>query len=200
MSETRSGSAAHRPRSGENPSRDVSVIGPGDPAADPPTDAVEVVAMLQAHGQSVATAESVTGGLIGAWLTAVPGASASYRGGVVAYATDLKTDLAGVRATTLRREGPVAAGTAGEMAAGARARCRADWGLATTGVAGPEPQDGHRVGQVFLAAAGPAGVVVREVALTGDRNAIRAGAAESALRLLAELVSGASASGRPGKA
>ena len=83
-------------------------------------------------------------------LTGVPGASAVYRGGLITYATDLKATLAGVSAVTLERDGPVAPTTAAELAIGAARRCAADWGLAVTGVAGPDPQDGHPVGQVFV--------------------------------------------------
>ena len=114
-----------------------------------------VVAALRDRSQTLATAESLTGGLVGATLTAVPGASAVYRGGLIVYATELKAELARVSPQTLAADGPVAASTAAQLARGAADVCGADWGLATTGVAGPEPQDGHPVGQVFVAVAGP---------------------------------------------
>jgi nicotinamide-nucleotide amidase len=117
--------------------------------------AAAVVAALRDRSQTLATAESLTGGLVGATLTDVPGASAVYRGGLIVYATGLKAALARVSAQTLATDGPVAASTAAELARGAAAACGADWGLATTGVAGPDPQDGHPVGQVFVAVAGP---------------------------------------------
>ena len=117
--------------------------------------AAVVVAALRQRSQTLATAESLTGGLVGATLTDVPGASAVYRGGLIMYATELKAELAGVSAQTLAADGPVAASTAAQLARGAATVCGADWGLATTGVAGPEPQDGHPVGQVFVAVAGP---------------------------------------------
>lgn len=149
--------------------------------------AVEVLARLRQRGQTLATAESLTGGLIGARLTAVPGSSDSYRGGVITYATPLKALLAGVDEATLAAVGPVAAQTAAEMAAGVADRCEADWGLAVTGVAGPTSQDGHPVGQVFVGLAGPDGRVrAVELGLTGDRAAIRLQSAEHALRLLTE--------------
>ena len=149
-----------------------------------------VLAELDRRGQTLATAESLTGGLLGATLTAVPGASRSYLGGVISYATRLKSELAGVDEATLADVGPVASRTAEEMAVGVARRCRADWGIATTGVAGPDPQDGHPVGQVFVAVAQPAEsrVRVRELASVGDRAAIRRHAARGALELLAELL------------
>lgn len=156
----------------------------------PDPAAAEVLALLRRRGQTLATAESLTGGMIGALVTGVPGSSAAYLGGLVTYATRLKGDLAGVPAAVLERRGPVAGETAEAMARGTAARCGADWGLAVTGVAGPEPQDGHPVGQVFVAVAGrdQDRVVVRELRLDGNRAAIRAQTAEAALRLLAEVL------------
>jgi nicotinamide-nucleotide amidase len=149
------------------------------------TAAERVLTLLIGRDQSLATAESLTGGLIGEWLTAVPGASRVYRGGVISYATELKSTLAGVDPQTLADLGPVAARTAEEMAAGVAARCEADWGLSATGVAGPEPQDGHPVGQVFVGVASRLGHRgVRELALTGPREEIRRAAAQAALELL----------------
>ncbi len=155
------------------------------------TDAVaeRVLAALRQRGQTLATAESLTGGLIGQLLTEVPGASHSYLGGVITYATQLKADLAGVDPETLARYGPVAAITAEQMAAGVAQRCGAHWGLAVTGVAGPEPQDGHPVGQVFLAVAQPgssSAPQVVEMQLSGERTEIRRQTAEQALLLLAQ--------------
>jgi nicotinamide-nucleotide amidase len=150
--------------------------------------ASEVIAHLVRRGETLATAESMTGGLIGYRLTSVPGASQVYRGGVISYATDLKADLAGVSPETLARQGPVAGQTVGEMAAGIARRCRARWGLATTGVAGPDPQDGHAVGEVYVALAdGASGeVAIRALQLSGTRSQIRSETAERALRLLRE--------------
>jgi nicotinamide-nucleotide amidase len=153
-----------------------------------------VLLELRDRSETVATAESLTGGLLGGLLTTVPGASAAYLGGVISYATRLKATLAGVAPGTLAELGPVAGRTAAEMAAGVCRTCGADWGLATTGVAGPEPQDGHPVGEVYLAAAHPASglIEVRELWLTGDRPTIRAAAVTHAVELLAECL------GRPG--
>jgi len=160
-----------------------------NPSAEPvwagPDRAAQVLTELGARQHTLATAESLTGGLIGAVLTAVPGASSVYLGGVISYATRLKATLAGVAPVTLAEVGPVAARTAEEMAAGIARRCEATWGLAVTGVAGPEPQDGHPVGQVFVAvAAAGNGVQVRELSLLGDREAIRRQCTERAFDLL----------------
>ena len=117
--------------------------------------AVDVVSALRERGQTVAVAESLTGGLICAALVDVPGASAALRGAVVAYATELKHRLLDVDAGLLARNGPVDPDVAAQMALGVRERLGADWGLATTGVAGPDPQDGVLPGRVYLAVAGP---------------------------------------------
>ncbi|MFF0814112.1 CinA family protein [Rhodococcus sp. NPDC003318] len=137
------------------------------------TPAVELVAELTARGQTVATAESLTAGLLSATIAGVPGASAVLRGGLIAYATELKAELAGVDRDTLAADGPVAATTAAELAAGAASRCGADWGIGLTGVAGPDPQDGKPVGTVFLAVAGPDGVHTRQLVVSGSRWQIR---------------------------
>ncbi|MFL6045939.1 MAG: CinA family protein [Propionibacteriaceae bacterium] len=150
--------------------------------------AARVLVELTRRGQTLASAESLTGGMLGALLTDVPGASASYVGGVISYATSLKTTLAGVDPATLAELGPVAARTAAEMARGVANRCNADWGLATTGVAGPDAQDGHPVGQVFIAVSYHAGELLRvkELWLQGNRAEIREQAAAAGLELLAE--------------
>lgn len=148
-----------------------------------------VVRELSRTGATVATAESLTGGLVAAALTAVPGASAAVRGGVVAYATDLKTSLAGVPAEVLERHGPVSAATATAMANGVRRLCGATYGVATTGVAGPNRQDGHPPGTVYVAVAGPLGEATDAPGgLQGDRGAIRDGAVRCALGLLRRIV------------
>lgn len=151
---------------------------------DPLTAAVparRLVEALDAAGQTMATAESLTGGLLAATVAGVPGASSVLRGGVVVYATDLKHTLGGVDADVLAAHGPVAAETAEALAAGVREGCRADWGVSLTGVAGPDEQDGHPVGTVYLGIVGPDGVGVTRLALAGDRWAIRLGAAGTAV-------------------
>ena len=146
--------------------------------------------LLLARGETVAVAESLTGGALGAALTAVPGVSSTFRGGVVAYATDLKAALLGVDAGLLAERGPVDADVAAAMAAGARARLWATYGLATTGVAGPDPQAGHPPGEVHLAVAGPGGTRHERLQLTGDRAAVRSATVRRALLLAAEVVAG----------
>jgi nicotinamide-nucleotide amidase len=150
--------------------------------------AARILAELDRRGETLASAESLTGGMVGELLTEVPGASTSYLGGVISYATRLKATLAGVDAATLAQLGPVAERTAAEMARGVAQRCNADWGIATTGVAGPEAQDSHPVGQVFVAISHPAGDLVRvkELSLRGERAAIRQQAAIAVLALLAD--------------
>ncbi|HWI01060.1 MAG TPA: nicotinamide-nucleotide amidohydrolase family protein [Propionibacteriaceae bacterium] len=155
----------------------------------------EVISRLVERGETLATAESLTGGLIGSLITEVPGASAHYVGGAITYATGLKATLAGVPRALLDADGPVAESTARAMATGIAARCAADWGLAVTGVAGPDPQDGHPVGEVYMAVAyQPAGWVrSRRLALAGDRATIRGQTAHQGLRLLANELSTAEA-------
>ena len=114
-------------------------------------DSLAVTVILAMQGRSVATAESLTGGQLGSTITSIPGASKIYRGGVIAYATDLKTDLLGVSQSLLAEGGAVQAQVALEMATGAAQRLDAEFGLAVTGVAGPDSQDGHLPGTVFVA-------------------------------------------------
>ena len=147
-----------------------------------------VLADLRAREETVATAESLTAGLVCGALTSVSGSSDVVRGGLVVYATELKAGLAGVSRELLAAHGAVHPEVAGELAAGARAACRASWGIGLTGVAGPDPQDGVSPGRVFVAVDGPAGVTVRTLDLTGDRHAVRAGTVGNALELLQELV------------
>jgi nicotinamide-nucleotide amidase len=143
---------------------------------------------LLARGETVAAAESLTAGLFCATLATVPGASATLRGGVVVYATELKTALAGVPADLLAAHGPVSPETAAALADGVRKRCAASWGIGLTGVAGPDPVDGHGPGRVYLGIAGAGGTDVVELDLPGDRAAVRAAAVVTAMdRLLARL-------------
>jgi len=146
-----------------------------------------ILRILADHGHTLAVAESLTGGLLAAEIVSVPGASTVFRGGLVVYATDLKASLAGVPADLLGQRGPVDPDVAIWLAQGARERCGADWGLGTTGVAGPDPQDGVPVGTVYLGLARPDGsVVARRLDLTGDRAAIRLASVAGALDLLAD--------------
>ena len=160
------------------------VLGDDVAARDEQTLEQAVLERLRAAGATVALAESLTGGMVTAALTAVAGASDVLRGGVVSYATDLKAGLAGVPAALLDSEGAVSPRTAAAMAAGVRERCGATYGVALTGVAGPSPQEGHPAGTVHVAVAGPAGEQVRTLSLSGDRSRVRALAATAALDLL----------------
>lgn len=146
----------------------------------------EILEVLKGRGQTLATAESLTAGLVAATIANVPGASAVLRGGVVVYATDLKGTLAGVPTDLLEAKGPVDPEVAVALANGVRATCQADWGIATTGVAGPDPQDGKPVGMVYIAVAGPEGAAVRELSLSGDRAAIRLQTVAAVVSLLKE--------------
>lgn len=149
--------------------------------------AAEVLEALLARGETLAVAESLTGGLLAATLVDVPGASRVFRGGLVVYATDLKASVAGVPPELLAEAGPVHPQVAALLAQGARTRCGADWGLATTGVAGPDPQDGIPVGTVYVAvsyASKPVLEPVRRLELAGSRGAIRSGTVAAALELL----------------
>jgi nicotinamide-nucleotide amidase len=149
---------------------------------EPPSGvAGRLVAALRDRGQTLAVAESLTGGLVSSGVIDVPGASDVMRGGVVAYATDLKHRLLGVDAGLLDARGAVDAEVAAQMARGVRDRLRATWGVATTGAAGPDPQDGAPPGTVFVAVDGPGGPRVRAALLPGSRQAVRAAAAELAL-------------------
>ncbi|GGT47014.1 CinA family protein [Streptomyces atratus] len=159
------------------------------------TAAARVLELLVERGETLAVAESLTGGLVAAELTSVPGASNSFRGSVTAYATPLKRDLLGVDGALLAEHGAVDPEVARQMAAGVRRVLGADWGMATTGVAGPEPQDGKPVGTVYVAVAGPDGAEkVTALRLNGGRADIRRESVRSLLALLSvELGKNASA-------
>jgi nicotinamide-nucleotide amidase len=148
-----------------------------------------VVRLLTARGETVAAAESLTAGLFCATLAEVPGASAVLRGGVVVYATDLKTTLAGVPADLLEAHGPVSPETARALAEGVRERCDATWGIGLTGVAGPDPVDGPGPGRVYLGVSDGQRTDVLALDLPGDRVAVRAGAVASAVDALLHRVS-----------
>jgi nicotinamide-nucleotide amidase len=158
--------------------------GIGDAAGDSGELARRLVADGTAGGYTVAVAESLTGGLLAAAITAVPGASAVFRGSVTAYATEVKASVLGVDAELLAREGAVDAEVARQMAAGVRRLLGATVGLATTGVAGPSEQDGKPVGLVYIGYAGPdSEPIAEELRLSGDREAIRAQTVSHALAL-----------------
>ncbi|GLY16272.1 competence damage-inducible protein A [Kineosporia sp. NBRC 101677] len=177
-------------------------------AADIDQTAAQIVSALSEQGRTVAIAESLTGGMVSASLVAIAGASAVLRGAVVAYATELKKDILGVDPALLSAKGPVDPDVAAQMAGGVRELLKADYGLATTGVAGPGPADGAPAGRVFVAVAGPlvkasqpatdldfyrtvgheqVTARVLRLDLPGDRAAIRLGSAARVLELLVEV-------------
>lgn len=184
------------------------------------TDTLESVVhrLLDLEGATVATAESLTGGLLGAALTAAPGSSTSYRGGVVVYATEAKADVLGVESALLDARGPVDPDVAVAMAVAARERFGSTFAVATTGVAGPTPQNGVAVGTVHIALVGPpahpdggvrdgdlAGrddrVWVRTLRLNGDRYRIRQATVRVGLDMIRRRLAGLPAeparAGRP---
>jgi nicotinamide-nucleotide amidase len=148
-----------------------------------------VLALLRARGLGLATAESCTGGMVAARLTAVPGASESFLGGVVAYSNELKTRELGVSTELLEQHGAVSAEVAEAMARGARERLGADVAVAVTGIAGPEGGTPEKpVGLVHLHAQGPEGGLGREFSFPGDRGSIRARSTVGALHLVRRLL------------
>ena len=155
-----------------------------------PDDApVRLHRALLARGHTVAAAESLTAGLFCATLATVPGASATLRGGAVVYATDLKTALVGVPERLLAARGPVSPETAAALAEGVRERCLATWGVGLTGVAGPDPVDGHAPGRVYLGLADGLRTDVVPLDLPGDRQAVRTGAVVAAMDALLQRLS-----------
>lgn len=153
------------------------------------TVAEQVIELLRTRGLTIAVAESLTGGLLVAELVSVPGASDVLRGAVVAYATDLKATLLGVDEALLAASGPIHPDVAKQLASGVRERLGADIGIATTGVAGPDPQDGHAPGEVWVGVAFGDRVSAVGLALGGDRATIRGDTvSESLLRLRALLL------------
>lgn len=171
-------------------------------------DPALLVGELAARGQTLALCESLTGGLATATLVGVPGASAVVQGGLVTYATPLKHSLAGVSQEVLDTVGPVSRECAAQMARGVRQACSADWGLSMTGVAGPETQDGHPVGEVWIGVADPdgwadgiracprgshrwvlpPGAATPECVIEGSRNEIREATVRFALETLHQLL------------
>jgi nicotinamide-nucleotide amidase len=166
----------------------VSLLDPSE------VDPAPLIALLRERGQTVATAESLTAGLVTAVLTTVPGASAVVRGGLVVYATELKTRLAGVDPDLLAEHGAVHPEVARQLAEGARERCGADWGIGLTGVAGPDPQDGVAPGTVHMAVTGPGphgnSTIGRTLHVPGGREAVRQASVHAAIMLLSSVIIG----------
>ncbi len=145
----------------------------------------QIAAALLARKQALATAESCTGGLLGAALTGLPGSSAWYLGGIVAYSNSLKTRLLGVSPAILTARGAVSPETAQAMAEGARAQTGADFAISITGIAGPDGGTKEKpVGLVYMAVAAPRGTASFEHRFSGTRAEIREAATAAALRHL----------------
>lgn len=150
--------------------------------------ACEVIRLLQ--GRSLATAESCTGGMIGGALTAVSGASAVYKGGIVSYTNEIKQKLLGVDGSLLEMVGAVSAPVAEAMAAGARATLNADIAVSVTGLAGPGGDEyGNPVGTVFVGYSDAYRTVARKFLFEGSREEVRNQAVKAALLLILELAS-----------
>jgi nicotinamide-nucleotide amidase len=148
--------------------------------------AARVVDLLRGAGQHVGVAESLTGGLLAGALTDVPGSSAVLLGGVVAYAPAVKTSVLGVPEDLVAAHGVVSRECALAMAEGVRRLLGAEWGVSTTGVAGPGPADGHPPGTVHVAVVGESTGAHRVLHLNGDRETVRSSTVEVTLRLLEE--------------
>lgn len=143
------------------------------PSVEAPELTAQLHAELTERGATIATAESLTGGSLGDLLSAAPGASEAYVGGVVSYATRVKQQLLGVGDDIVEKHGVVSASCAEQMARGIRDLLDVDYGVSTTGVAGPETQEGKPVGLVYVGVAGPDGVWSEELHLDGERPQIR---------------------------
>lgn len=161
------------------------------PSADDLADiATGLHTLLQVHEQTVGTAESLTGGMVAEVLTDAPGASQTFRGGVVAYATELKVELLGVSQECVDTHGVVSAECAEAMAEGARRLTGATYAVSTTGVAGPGPQEGKPVGTVYVAVSGPEGTTSDALELPGERDTVRRAATGAALSALTARLTG----------
>lgn len=166
-----------------------AALGPGVYGSDDDSLEGVVHALLRERGATLAVAESITGGLLAGRLTDVAGSSVTFRGGVVAYATDLKESLLGVEGAVLGEHGAVSPETAAAMAVGVRERLGATYGLALTGIAGPDEQEGKPVGTVYVGLAGPDGVRTQSLRLPGDRPRNRAYAVVQALDVIRRALS-----------
>ncbi|ANH39319.1 Putative competence-damage inducible protein [Nocardioides dokdonensis FR1436] len=147
-------------------------------------------ATLRERGATLATAESLTGGLLAGLFTAVPGSSATYAGGLVTYATELKQSLLGVPDALVAEHGVVSGACAVAMAQGARTVTGATYALSTTGVAGPDRQEGHPVGTVFVGVVGPGVERAVPLLLPGTRSEVRSRTCREAVSVLTQILAG----------
>ena len=166
-----------------------------DPSADPSADAVvdpellkRIHLFLRAGGSTIATAESLTGGRLAVAFSDTPGASETFLGGVVTYATELKASVLDVDERIIDEQGVVSVECAKAMASGVRALAGATFGVSTTGVAGPTDQEGKEPGTVFVGIAGPGLLEVLELDLDGGREEIQEGAVRKALEAFEDIL------------
>lgn len=153
------------------------------------TPCFELIARLKEQKKTIATAESCTGGGIGAALTAVPGSSSVYKGGVVSYTNEIKTKLLGVSPAFLQQKGAVSEAVACAMAQGAREVLQTDVAISVTGLAGPDGDAyGNPVGTVFIGIADESGVKAKKFLFPGNREQVRDAAVEAAIKMALEIV------------
>jgi PncC family amidohydrolase len=176
--------------------QDARLSAPAEPSLEELAARLQQVAL--ARGITVATAESCTGGLVGHAITMVAGSSGYYRGGVVGYADEVKVAVLFVPAAAIERHGAVSAQVAVAMAEGVRRLVGCDYGVAVTGVAGPDGgSDAKPVGLTYVAAAGPDGHEVRRHSWDGDRTGNKERSAGAALQLLCEVLTADAAGAQP---
>lgn len=140
-----------------------------------------IVKTLMLRGETISTAESITGGLIGGAITAVPGSSEVFIGGVISYSNQMKKDELGITAANIKKVGVVSEAIAVAMALAIKKRTKSTWAISSTGVAGPGPVDGIPAGTVWIGIAGPKSAQGIELSIAGKREIVRLGAVESAL-------------------
>ena len=140
-----------------------------------------IVKTLTLRGETISTAESITGGLISGAITGVPGSSEVFLGGVISYSNQMKKDELGITAADIKKVGVVSEAIAVAMALAIQKRTKSTWAISSTGVAGPGPVDGIPAGTVWIAIAGPKIAQGIELSIAGKREIVRLGAVESAL-------------------
>ena len=141
--------------------------------------------MLTLRGETISTAESITGGLIGGAITGVPGSSEVFLGGVISYSNQMKNDELGITAADIKKVGVVSEA----IALAIQKRTKSTWAISSTGVAGPGPVDGIPAGTVWIAIAGPKIAQGIELSIAGKREIVRLGAVESALGAFERILS-----------
>ena len=145
--------------------------------------------MLMLRGETISTAESITGGLISGAITGVPGSSEVFLGGVISYSNQMKKDELGITAADIKKVGVVSEAIAVAMALAIQKRTKSTWAISSTGVAGPGPVDGIPAGTVWIAIAGPKIAQGIELSIAGKREIVRLGAVESALGAFERILS-----------